>query len=436
MPDEDLDLLDEQDEEERNKPSSIAPVPQPLPANMAASIAPQPTSLAGDVRPDLATLARAPMGQNQPLMRTAPQQQQPVSITGMKSLAPTPAPKSITALPLGPAPAATSDLLAPRPAYDKLQQMEASGPGINRFSDRHHILGPLVKGLETAGTILAPGAMMAVPSTRMNFALRTAQQKNAADEEAKEIADTQAERENNQRIGLTEEEANLAAARAQEAGQPKQQTANLQRAVIDDPKNPGTPLNVDFNPKTGQYLDPQTQDIIPGAKPWEKKTEPTSPFEAFAYGTPQERQAAQDFLTFEKKVGAESRSPSEVEERYALYKRDPEAYKAMFGDRGDAQDQANTARSQAQATRMLKYLDGRRKEVQNDFMLDDTEKQQKLSEIDQLEKPYQDAAQGKSGGQGEGDTIQVISPKGVAGTVPVGNLKKALKKGYKVAPNQ
>lgn len=181
------------------------------------------------------------------------------------------------------------------------------------------------------------------------------------------------------------------------------------------------------NPQTGKnYTRPEAIREVSG----DKKPLATSPFEAFAYGTPQERQDAQDFLTFEKRIGAEFRNPSELEERYSLYKRDPDAYKAMFGDRGAAQDQTNDARTQQQAARMLKYFDGRRKEVQNDFMLDDTEKQQKLSEIDQLEKPYQDAA------QDEDDTIQVINPDGTVGTIPTANLKKALKKGYKLAPNQ
>lgn len=79
----------------------------------------------------------------------------------------------------------------------------------------------------------------------------------------------------------------------------------------------------------------------------------TSPFEAYAYGSPQERQAAQDFIAFERQQGSRYERPGEVEQRYALYKRDPEAYKAIFGDRGAAQN----SRDQAQATRMLNYFE-------------------------------------------------------------------------------
>ena len=122
----------------------------------------------------------------------------------------------------------------------------------------------------------------------------------------------------------------------------------------------------------------------------------TNPFEAYAYGTPEEKKAAQDFIALEKKLGRENDKPSEVAERYALYKRDPEAYRAMFGDRGEAQDATKSARDAAQASRMLSYFDKRRKEIQNDFTLDDAEQQRQLAEIDALEKPYRDAT--KAGG--------------------------------------
>lgn len=188
--------------------------------------------------------------------------------------------------------------------------------------------------------------------------------------------------------------------------------------------------NLEVNKRNGESRP------IQGMQPPERKPQLSNPFEAFAYGTPEERKAAQDFLTLEKRTGAQFRNPSELGQRYSLYKRDPDAYKAMFGNRGDAQDQATNARTQAQAARMLKYFDGQRKEIQNSFLMDDTEKQQRLAEIDQLEKPYRDAAQVNAGPTDQGDTIQVINPNGTAGTIPIVNLKKALKKGYKLAPNQ
>ena len=111
----------------------------------------------------------------------------------------------------------------------------------------------------------------------------------------------------------------------------------------------------------------------------------TDPFEAFAYGSPEEKKAAQDFLTFEKKIGTQFDKPGEIEQRYSLYQKDPDAYKAMFGDRGSAQDQQ-------QASRMLRYFDGERKRIEQDWTLDETTRAQRLGEIDQLEQPYLDAA--------------------------------------------
>ena len=134
-------------------------------------------------------------------------------------------------------------------------------------------------------------------------------------------------------------------------------------------------------------------------------------------------EAAQDFLTFEKKTGAQYEKPDEIEERYNLYRKDPEAYKAMFGDRAGAQDQT-------QAARMLTYFDKRRKEITGDWTLDEPTRAQQLAEIEQLEQPYLNNAAG--GGQDE-DRVTVVSPSGQQGTIPRSQLPAAQKKGYSVA---
>ena len=298
---------------------------------------------------------------------------------------------------------------------------------------------------ETAGNALVPGIMERIPGSELNRAAQT-----AGNEAGFNKAETEDTAQQEARARQTE-----AATERERAGQQdwrpiegtdseietrSGQTRPMQGVSATKPETLGDEegravedLLGTVNPQTGKdYTRAEAIREVSG----DRKPLATSPFEAIAYGTPQERQEAQDFLTFEKRIGAEFRNPSGLEERYSLYKRDPDAYKAMFGDRGAAQDQASDARTQQQAARMLKYLDGRRKEIQNDFMLDDTEKQQKLSEIDQLERPYQDAAEGKAGGEGEGETIQVINPNGTTGTIPTANLKKALKRGYRVAPNQ
>ncbi|MFY9531448.1 MAG: hypothetical protein WAR24_21290, partial [Candidatus Acidiferrales bacterium] len=157
----------------------------------------------------------------------------------------------------------------------------------------------------------------------------------------------------------------------------------------------------------------------------------TSPFEAFAYGTPQEKKAAQDFINLEGRQKLLDRPPSEVEQKYRLYQADPEAYKAMFGNKAETGDQA-------QAARMLKFFDARRKGIQNDFMLSDEDKQKQLSEIDELEKPYLAAAStggaggGNAGGnQPKADEVLIQKPNGEQGYIPRANLPKAVKRGWK-----
>jgi hypothetical protein len=153
----------------------------------------------------------------------------------------------------------------------------------------------------------------------------------------------------------------------------------------------------------------------------------TNPFEAFVSGDPDEKQAAQDFIAMEARTHRQNEKPGEVEQRYSLYQKDPEAYRQMYGDRGGAQDQA-------QAARMMKHFDSARKEIEGNFLLDDATKKDRLAEIDALEKPYLDAAavRPKQGAAAE-DTVTVISPRGVKGTIPRANLQRALKRGYKQA---
>jgi hypothetical protein len=168
----------------------------------------------------------------------------------------------------------------------------------------------------------------------------------------------------------------------------------------------------------------------------------TSPFEAFAYGSPQEKQSAQDFLALEKNLGAKYQKPDEVQSRYALFKKDPDAYRAMFGDRGQAAaDRAGNAAS-GRAVQMLKYFQNQRDEISKNFMLGDDEKAQKLQELDQLQKPFMDAASasgsGNAGGAGGtsnagSDRVNVIHPDGRAGTIPRSQLPATKRKGYRLA---
>ncbi|HEY6129263.1 MAG TPA: hypothetical protein VIW23_13880 [Candidatus Acidoferrum sp.] len=163
----------------------------------------------------------------------------------------------------------------------------------------------------------------------------------------------------------------------------------------------------------------------------EQTTGHTSPFEAFAYGSPEEKRSAQDFLDLEHRLGSRYRSPSEFEEKYRLFKQDPETYRAMFGDKNAG------GPDRATATKMLAYFDRRRREVNQDFTLEDSQKQEQLKDIENLEQPFLDAVQpgagrGGAGAVGADDRVEVIHPNGQRGTIPRSQLGTAKKKGYRV----
>jgi hypothetical protein len=157
----------------------------------------------------------------------------------------------------------------------------------------------------------------------------------------------------------------------------------------------------------------------------------TNPFEAFTFGTPEQKQSAQDFLAFEKKQDRENQRPSETAERYSLYLRDPDAYKAMYGNKEETGEERTRIADRAHATVMLKFFERQRDEIDKNYMLGDDEKTQKLREIDELEKPFKDAATAQSGK--DTGRVEVIHPNGTHGTIPRSQLDKAKKKGYREA---
>jgi hypothetical protein len=138
--------------------------------------------------------------------------------------------------------------------------------------------------------------------------------------------------------------------------------------------------------------------------------------------------------------------------RYRLYREDPETYKAMFGDKGEAATERTRVADRAHATKMLSFFQRQRDEISKNYMLSPEEQAQKLREIDELEKPFMDMVQPNAGGgptnAGAGPTnarggpthpgdihrVRVIAPDGTEGTVPLRQLKAAKGKGYRVAP--
>lgn len=239
-----------------------------------------------------------------------------------------------------------------------------------------------------AGDVLAPGTMALIPGTDLY------KEREAAIEEQRRLkegqADTDRMRAGTERMRAeTEQEEmpsmiNWREAEARKDSQPKMLTpeqSTFQDLMTGDKGSPR------INPNTKEPYD--ELGAWQAVKRAEQNRRFTSPFEAYAYGSPEERKSARDFISFEKQQGARYQRPSEMDQRYSLYKRDPQAYKDMFGDRGAAQN----SRDQAQAARMLNYFAKQKKAIQEDFTLDDAEKQRQLAEIDQLEQPYLDVAQ-------------------------------------------
>ncbi len=70
-----------------------------------------------------------------------------------------------------------------------LDRMTAEGSGISRFQHKHSLLGKIIKPLEIAGSVIAPGAMALVPGTTLNYQQKLARQRGIIDD------DLRAERE-------------------------------------------------------------------------------------------------------------------------------------------------------------------------------------------------------------------------------------------------
>jgi hypothetical protein len=250
------------------------------------------------------------------------------------------------------------------------------------------------------------------------------------------VADAQAQTAANEaaiakEAGLADTESQIA---QRNAAAERDRAEAQHRAEPDDPRD--KKVDEGYNAKgqrTHVYQRPDGTEytkVFPEIVQKQNAPEHKSPFEAYAYGTAEEKQSAQDYLEFEKRMGTKYKNPTEFDERYKLFKEDPDTYRAMFGDKsGSAPDRAT-------ATKMLNYFDKRRREVNGDFTLDDDEKKQQLQEIENLERPFMEAVQPGATGGGKGDRVEVIHPNGQRGTIPRSQLGAAKKKGYREAQPQ
>jgi hypothetical protein len=289
------------------------------------------------------------------------------------------------------APAGSADWYGQRAARAEFQNEHPWGSPV---SSHPGTLGKIGHTLATignvAGDILDPRAMAEIPGTQLNRQLGL-----ASDLAGAQKADEAAQQQKLGEARLGDLQAERSAAETRQALD-QQRLDNLKRNPADKMLTHGVDQNGNAV-VTFQRRDGSVYTVPAGYKAQTKTTQQkpfTNPFEAFAYGSPAEKKAAQNFLALEKRTGAQYRQPSEIDERYRLYKKDPAAYQAMFGTKGGG------GISQATATKMLNYFDRRRREVTNDFTLSDQDKQQKLAEIQKLEQPFMDAAHGNQPGNG------------------------------------
>jgi len=155
--------------------------------------------------------------------------------------------------------APVSQPLAPRPAADRLAQLEAA-PGNSMFSpaiSRHHgLAGGLLRTADAIGSAIAPNRMVNIPGTTLHYEMRQLPEA----ERAAQLESTGA-----LQAGQTQEAEALARKNANPVAKhiPK---------VIQGPN--GEPMAAGYDPLTNQYINPDTQQPIPGAKEWEKPATP------------------------------------------------------------------------------------------------------------------------------------------------------------------
>jgi hypothetical protein len=304
----------------------------------------------------------------------------------------------------------------------------------------HSLMGKIVRGLETAGNIAGdvffPGPMSLIPHTQLY------NERQAAAAERNRLAEGRVESElmgaRARLMGTPEEQAYRYGLGQGETPTQAYRELHPQRMSRETPDEQLIEAEETFsNPAASTEERADAQRYVDAARsargilhPAPAKGERilTNPFEASLYGTPEQKKAAQDFLAFEKRIGARYQRPTEFDERYRLFTEHPDIYKAMYGTKGGI--------SPAEARMMLNYFDKRRQEINKDYTLSDADRQQALQEVEQLEQPFMDAARAAAGqgvGASESDTVNVISPTGVPGTIPRKNLQKALKRGYRQA---
>ncbi len=133
----------------------------------------------------------------------------------------------------------------------ELERKQDTGSGVSQFQHRHHILGPIVRGLSIAGTVLAPGAMAQVPGTDIHHELLMNQDRERINNDIKDQSSHQ---------NMIDKES-VDRAR-QETTQAKEETNRIRDAhfkAMDELKKSAEEAkeamrNISYDPKTHQFM--------------------------------------------------------------------------------------------------------------------------------------------------------------------------------------
>jgi hypothetical protein len=161
----------------------------------------------------------------------------------------------------------------------KLDALKAQGAGV---SNKHGILGGLLKGLDIAGSILMPNAMAAIPGTRLNFAHNvnaaqnqvaqdTAGQNSSLDQQYKS-AEIQEKLNPPQKDGNAElqtfndlqQQTNPATGKPYTAAEAFQKVNEIREQAKPQPVKPGDEPLKDRVPQLNQLLTQRYQVLHPG----------------------------------------------------------------------------------------------------------------------------------------------------------------------------
>lgn len=148
---------------------------------------------------------------------------------------------------------------AQRPAYERYQTLASEQP--KPWHDLG-IGGRIGRVAESIGTAINPNVVSAIPGTAQHHQVEVGRARTAAEQENREIA---SKGEEELRGAQTEEQKALAKKNATPV-------AKHVPTVIAGPN--GEPLAAGYDPATNQYINPDTQQPIPGAKKWEKPATP------------------------------------------------------------------------------------------------------------------------------------------------------------------